>query len=173
MVRKATKNDIAEIAELYDKVIDYQSANGGYMSWIKNIYPTNKTAQDALLLDTLYVFDEGGHVRGSVILDCIQPEEYKSLTWKTKNIDADAVVIHTLCVDPDFMGLGIASEMLTYSKELAKSLDCASIRLATNSKNVIAISLYEKNGFSIIGYDKVLLDGKISCPKQCFMEYVI
>ena len=173
MVRKATKNDIAAIAELYDKVIDYQSANGGYMSWIKNVYPTNKTAQDALLLDTLYVFDEGGNVRGSVILDCIQPTEYEALPWETKDIDADAVVIHTLCVDPDFMGLGIASEMLTYAKKLAKSLGCASIRLATNSKNVIAISLYEKNGFSITGYNKVLLDGKISCPKQCFMEYVI
>ena len=173
MVRKATQNDIAAIAKLYDKVIDYQNANGGYMSWIKNVYPTKKTAQDALLLDTLYVFYENESIKGSVILDCIQPTEYESLLWKTKNIDADAVVIHTLCVDPDFMGLGIASEMLSYAKELAKSLGCASIRLATNSKNVIAISLYEKNGFSIIGYDKVLLDGKISCPKQCFMEYVI
>ena len=173
MVRKATEKDISAIAELYDKVIDYQNKNGTYMSWIKDVYPTKKTAQDALLLETLYVFDEDGFVRGSVILDCIQPDEYKSLPWKTKSINADALVIHTLCVDPDHMGLGIASAMLTYSKELAKSLNCSSIRLATNSKNVIAISLYEKNGFTVIGFDKALLDGKISCPKQCFMEHVI
>ncbi len=173
MVRKATENDITAIAELYNKVIDYQNANGGYMSWIKNVYPTAKTAQDALSLESLYVFDVDGYVRGSVILDCIQPVEYEKLPWKTKTIKADALVIHTLCVDPDHMGMGIASEMLTYSKELAKSLNCASIRLATKSINVIAISLYEKNGFETVGFDKVLLDGKIECPKQCFMEYVI
>ena len=71
------------------------------------------------------------------------------------------------------MGMGIASEMLTFAKELALKLNCASIRLATNSKNLGAISLYEKNGFSIIGYEKAVLDGKISCPRQCFMEYII
>lgn len=173
MVRKATKKDTAAIAILYDKVIDYQQANGSYMSWIKGIYPTEQTAIDACNLDTLYVFEENGNIKGSVILDCEQPLEYENISWKTKSIQKKAVVIHTLCVDPAYMGMGIASEMLTYSKELAKSLDCASIRLATNSKNVIAIALYEKNEFSIVGYDKVLLDGKISCPKQCFMEYVL
>ena len=33
--------------------------------------------------------------------------------------------------------------------------------------------LYEKNGFMIVGYSQALLDGKISCPRQCFMEYVL
>lgn len=173
MVRKATKKDTPAIAILYDKVIDYQKANGEYMSWIKGIYPTEQTAIDACSLDTLYVFEEDGNIKGSVILDCDQPSEYESILWKTKSANKKALVIHTLCVDPDYMGMGIASEMLSYSKELAKTFDCASIRLATNSKNVIAISLYEKNEFSIIGYDKVLLDGKINCPRQCFMEYVI
>ena len=173
MVRKATKKDTASIATLYDKVIDYQSANGGYMSWIKGVYPTEQTAIDACDLDTLYVFEEDGNIKGSVILDCDQPTEYENISWKTKSIEKNALVIHTLCVDPDYMGMGIASAMLSFSKELAKSFDCASIRLSTNSKNVIAISLYEKNEFFIVGYDKVLLDGKISCPKQCFMEYVL
>ena len=173
MIRKATEKDTAAIAILYDKVIDYQKANGSYMSWIKNVYPTEQTAIDACESDTLYVFEEDGNIKGSVILDCDQPSEYDNISWKTKSDFKKALIIHTLCVDPDYMGLGIASEMLTYSKELAKSIDCVSIRLATNSKNIIAITLYEKNGFSIVGYDKVLLDGKISCPKQCFMEYVI
>ena len=173
MIRKATKNDTAAIAILYDKVIDYQNANGSYMSWIKGVYPTEQTAIDACALDTLYVFEEGGNIKGSVILDCNQPTEYENISWKTKSVSNQALVIHTLCVDPEYMGMGIASEMLTYSKVLAKSLNCASIRLATNSKNVIAISLYEKNEFITIGYDKVLLDGKINCPKQCFMEYIL
>ena len=173
MIRKATLNDISSIARLYNRVIDYQAANGSYMSWIKNVYPTEKTAVDALTLDTLYVYDANGTIAGSVILDCIQPDEYKPLKWNTANNNTDAVVIHTLCVDPDYMGMGIATEMLSYSKELAKSLNCASIRLATNSKNLGAINLYEKNGFSIVGYNQALLDGKISCPRQFFMEYVL
>ena len=173
MIRKATPNDIKSVADIYDRVIDFQAANGGYMSWIKNVYPTEKTASDALLLDTLYVFDTNGIIAGSVILDCIQSADYTELNWKTKNDKRDALVIHTLCVDPDYMGIGIASDMLSFAKELAKSLNCASIRLATNSKNLGAINLYEKNGFSIVGYNQSLLDGKITCPRQCFMEYVI
>ena len=173
MVRKATQHDISAIAALYDAVIDYQNANGGYMSWIKGVYPTKKTADDAFTLDKLYVFDSNGKIAGSVILDCIQGADYELLNWQTKYDTREALVIHTLCVAPDFMGMGIASEMLTFAKELARELNCASIRLATNSKNSGAISLYEKNGFSIVGYEKALLDGKISCPRQCFMEYVI
>lgn len=173
MIRKATSNDIKSIAELYDRVIDFQAANGGYMSWIKNIYPTEKTAADALLLDTLYVYDSYGKVAGSVILDCIQPEDYKALNWRTVNDEREAIVVHTLCVDPEYMGIGIATEMLSFAKKLAKDLNCASIRLATNSKNLGAVNLYEKNGFTVIGYNKSLLDGKINCPRQCFMEYVM
>ena len=173
MIRKATSNDITLIAKLYNDVIDYQAANGSYMSWIKNVYPTDKTASDALTVDTLYVYDHNGTIAGSVIFDCIQSDEYKLLNWNTANDDRDALVIHTLCVDPKHMGMGIASSMLTFAKDLAKKLNCSSIRLATNSKNHGAINLYEKNGFTVIGYSQALLDGKISCPRQCFMEYVL
>ena len=173
MIRKATLNDINLIAELYDRVIDYQAANGSYMSWIKNVYPTKATASHALSLDTLYVYDSNAKIAGSVILDCIQPEEYEKIQWHTSLDLRKALIVHTLCVDPDFMGIGIATEMLTFAKELAKTLNCSSIRLATNSKNVGAIHLYEKNNFVIVGYNQVLLDGKINCPKQCFMEYIV
>ena len=173
MIRKAEEKDISLIAELYDTVIDYQNANGSYMSWKKGIYPTVETAELGFSLGTLYVHDNGTQIGGSVILDCNQSEEYYSIDWKTKNDPRNALVIHTLCVAPEHMGMGIATEMLTFAKELAASLNCASIRLATNLKNLGAISLYEKNGFSIVAYGRVLLDSKIECPKQCFMEYVI
>ncbi len=173
MIRKAEQKDISLIAELYDSVIDYQNANGSYMSWKKGIYPTIETAELGFSLGTLYVHDNDKQIGGSMILDCNQSEEYYSIDWKTKNDPRNALVIHTLCVDPDYMGIGIASDMLSFAKELAKSLNCASIRLATNSKNLGAINLYEKNGFSIVGYNQSLLDGKITCPRQCFMEYVI
>jgi ribosomal protein S18 acetylase RimI-like enzyme len=173
MIRKATEKDVISIARLYDDVIEYQSANGSYMSWIKGVYPTKATADTALALETLYVYDLKGSIFGSVILDCIQPEDYKNISWITKLSERPALVIHTLCVDPAHMGMGIASEMLSFAKKLAKELDCSSIRLATNSKNTGAIHLYEKNDFSIVGYNTALLDGKINCPRQCFMEHVI
>ena len=173
MIRKATSNDINLIAELYNRVIDYQALNGSYMSWIKNVYPTKNTAADALSLDTLYVYESNKKIAGSVILDCIQPEEYTKIPWNTSLDSRQALIVHTLCVDPNCMGMGIATEILSFAKKLAKALNCSSIRLATNSKNVGAIHLYEKNDFIIVGYDKVLLDGKINCPRQCFMEYII
>ena len=173
MVRKAEQKDIFPIAKLYDSVIDYQKENGSYMSWQKGVYPTAETAEIGFSLGTLYVFDENDKIEGSVILDCDQPDEYLSVEWQTESAPNKALIIHTLCVDPDYMGMGVATEMLSFAKELAASIGCTSIRLATNSKNSGAINLYQKNGFSIVGYGRVLLDSKIECPKQCFMEYVI
>ena len=69
MIRKATSKDINLIAQLYDRVIDFQAQNGSYMSWIKNVYPTEKTASDAFALDTLYVYDSNGAISGSGRLD--------------------------------------------------------------------------------------------------------
>lgn len=173
MIRKAELKDLSHIAMLYDSVIDFQSENGNYMSWQKGVYPTKETAELGFSNNTLYVYELDGIIRGSMILDFEQSEEYLLLNWLSNGDSQKALIIHTLCVDPNFMGLGIASEMLEFTKALASQLGCSSIRLATNSKNLAAIRLYEKNGFSTVGFGRVLLDSKIECPRQCFMEYVI
>jgi ribosomal protein S18 acetylase RimI-like enzyme len=173
MIRKATPDDISAVAELYDKAIDHEESHVKYTSWQKGIYPTADTARLGLKNDSLYVYEEDGKILGSVILVTRQPPEYKNVTW---NIDAkydEALVIHTLCVDPDFAGTGIGSAIVDFAKELATESGKLCVRLNTTQRNIQASRLYQKNGFVIVDTQEILLNGQIRCGNHLFMEYVI
>ena len=81
--------------------------------------------------------------------------------------------IHTLCVHPECVGIGIGSAIVEFAKELAKQKNCVSIRLNTTSRNTLAKHLYEKNGFNVVSKQKILLNGQIACNEHSFMEFII
>lgn len=173
MVRKATSDDIAAIALLYDKAIDYEDSHVKYTSWQKGIYPTADTARLGLKNDSLFVYEESGKILASVILDTRQPPEYKKIKWSVDPRYDQVLVIHTLCVDPDFAGAGIGSAIVDFTKELACKTGCLTIRLNTTQRNVNATHLYEKNGFVVADTRSILLNGQIPCDKHLFLEYKI
>jgi hypothetical protein len=55
MIRKANKDDIETVAELYNIMIDYEDSHIKYTSWQKGIYPTAATARLGVKANTLYV----------------------------------------------------------------------------------------------------------------------
>ena len=173
MIRKATLNDIEAISDLYDIAIDYEDSHVKYTSWQKGIYPTADTARFGVKCDSLYVFEDGGKILASVILDTSQPPEYRNVSWSVKSGVHGALVIHTLCVHPECVGLGIGSKIVDFAKELASELNCSTIRLNTTSTNTLAYHFYEKNGFAIVAKQKMLLNGQIPCKEHLFMEFVI
>ncbi len=173
MIRKATPDDIASVAALYDKAIDYEDSHIKYTSWQKGIYPTVDTARLGVKNDSLYVYEENGQLLASVILDTKQPPEYKKISWQAAASYNQALVIHTLCVDPEHAGYGIGTSIVDFAKELASKENCITIRLNTTARNINARHLYEKNGFKVVATQKILLNGQIHCGEHQFMEYVI
>ena len=173
MIRKATEKDILPVAELYDIMLDYEEKNEKYTSWQKGIYPTVDTARLGVKNDSLFVCEIDGKILGTVILDTKQPPEYKKIKWSVSAGNRGALVVHTLCVHPEYSGSGIGSAIIDFAKVLAKDLQCLAIRLNTTEKNTNAAHLYLKNGFQIVATEKILLNGQISCPKHIFMEYKI
>ena len=173
MIRKATQNDIQSVAELYTKMIDYEDTHIKYTSWKKGIYPTADTARLGIKTDSLYVYDENGSILGSVILDNRQPPEYRNVQWSVDGKYKDILVIHTLCVDPEHAGSGIGSAIVDFAKKLAKEKGCLTIRLNTTERNTPAVHLYQKNGFTVAGTQKILLNGQIPCGSHLFMEFNI
>lgn len=173
MIRKATIEDVNEIAKLYDMAIDYEDAHIKYTSWQKGIYPTADTAKLGVKNDSMYVLEGGNKLLAAVIIDNRQPPEYRNISWGVTAKQSAVMVIHTLCVHPECSGLGIGSAIVDFAKELAKKTKCLAIRLNTTSRNTLAIRLYEKNGFSVVAKQKILLNGQIACDEHSFMEFVI
>ena len=173
MIRKATPDDISAVSELYNKAIDYEDSHIKYTSWQKGVYPTADTARLGLKNGSLYVFEQGDKIVAAVILDTKQPPEYKKIEWLVDAAYNRALVVHTLCVDPELAGSGIGSAIVDFAKQLACDIGCLSVRLNTTERNVLASRLYQKNGFEIIAKQPILLNGQIHCGEHLFMEYLI
>lgn len=171
MIRKATKEDIIPVAELYNEMLDYEEKNEKYTSWQKDIYPTVQTARLGVKKGSLYVYESNEKILASVILDTIQPPEYENVRWSTAASYDKALVIHTLCVHPKYSGSGIGSDIVDFAKQLALKKACLSIRLNTTEQNLPARYLYEKKGFTVIATQRIMLDGLIPCSNHLFMEY--
>ena len=173
MIRKATKNDVKAIADLYAKAIDHEDSHVKYTSWQKGIYPTADTARAGIEKEDLFVLEENGAILASVILDHRQPPEYRSVEWSILPTYKEVLVIHTLCVDPDHTGGGLGGAMLDFVKQYAKEIGCLTVRLNTTVKNAPARHLYEKKGFSVVATKNILLNGQIPCDEHLFIEIVL
>ncbi len=77
-------------------------------------------------------------------------EEYKNGKWQFP--DSRFCVIHRLCVNPDFQNQGIATKTLEYIEKLCKSQEYDSIRLDCFKENPYSRKLYDKAGYSVVGY---------------------
>ena len=55
MIRKGTKDDIKAVAEIYSRIHDMEETGKVTIGWVRAIYPTQKTAEDALAKDELFV----------------------------------------------------------------------------------------------------------------------
>lgn len=175
MIRKATVDDIVAIAKLYDIMLDYEEKNVKLTSWKKGIYPTVDTARLGVKNGSMYLYEDEkrGILIASVILDTKQPPEYRHINWNADASRNQALVIHTLCVHPDYAGVGIGSAIVDLAKSVAIEKGCTAIRLNTTSRNVGAMHLYEKNGFKVVAKRPILLNGQIACEEHLFMEYKI
>ena len=53
VIRKALREDIERIEEIYEEFLDYEAEHGTVTNWIKGVYPTEKNALAGLENDTL------------------------------------------------------------------------------------------------------------------------
>jgi len=87
---------------------------------------------------TVLVENQGGVLRGFIIV--------------LYNDDMPGAGIETLNVAPEYRGKGIGHGLLTAAEEEAKNRGQPIITLEVSSKNITAIRLYEKCGFSAREY---------------------
>ena len=152
MIRKANINDIPKIVEIYDNILSNEEKGFVSIGWIRGIYPTINTANDALKRGDLFVYEnEEKVIQASAIINQKQVDVYAKGNWKNKVNDDKIMVIHTLTVEPSVSHKGIGKKFVDFYENFAKNNNCNELRMDTNEKNIIARKFYKKIGYTEIG----------------------
>lgn len=141
--RAATQEDIPAIAAIYDKILAAPNPTG----WEAGVYPTAKTAADAVACGDMFVLCQGEQVLAAARLNSEELPVYADAPWVDTRLPGGVLVIHTLVVDPAARGLGLARRFVSFYEEEARRLGCLNLRLDTNLGNIPARTLYKSQGF--------------------------
>lgn len=147
-IRKATQADIPAVADIYDHILTEEEAGRATIGWIRGVYPTQQTAQDALEAGDLFVLEADGAVAAAAKLNQIQVPEYANAQWRHPDApEAEIMVLHTLVVDPAQAGKGYGSAFVQFYEDYARENGCPYLRMDTNAKNQAARKLYAHLGY--------------------------
>lgn len=151
MIRKATKNDLPAVAEIYEKIHDAEEAGCLTIGWNRSIYPTAATAREAWEKGELFVLEEQGQILAAAKINREQVTEYELAQWKWDAPDSGIMVLHTLVVDPASGRKGYGSAFVAFYEAYAREHGCLCLRMDTNEKNAVARTLYKKLGYREAG----------------------
>ena len=149
--RKATTGDIEAIEKIYNHIHTCEEQGNAQIGWVRGIYPSRKTAEDALLRGDLFVAEEDGLIIGSAIINKHQVPEYSLGRWCDDAPDDKIMVLHTLVISPDASGMGYGKKFVDFYEKYALKNGCPHLRMDTNERNVRARKMYNKLGYREIG----------------------
>ena len=151
MIEMAKKEDIEGIVKIYNSILDKEEEGLLSIGWAKGVYPTEETARAALENQELYVVKENRKIVAAAIINQKQVAEYKDCNWQYECQDNEALVLHTLVVDPKRSKNGYGKEFLLFYEALAKEKGLKYLRMDTNAKNIVARAFYKKSGYREAG----------------------
>lgn len=144
---KGKKEEINEIFQVFEQAITNMISQGIYQ-W-DNIYPSINDIVSDLEKEHLYVGKIDNSIAAVCVLNSEYDEEYKNGAWE--NTEDKFMVIHRLCVSPQFQNKGIGRKTMEYIEKSLIMDNIKSIRLDTFSNNPYALNLYKSLGYKIVG----------------------
>ena len=121
MIRKANKNDIPKIVEIYNKILANEENGLISIRWIRGIYRAFNIEKDAIERGDLFAYEkEEKTVGASAIINKRQVDVYKKGKWKYKVNDDKVMVSHSLIVEPSFVHSGIGKKFVDFYESYAK-----------------------------------------------------
>ena len=145
---KATKEQTKEVFSVFSAAINNME-NQGIHQW-DEIYPDLPTITEDIAKNQMYIGMIDGKIAVCFVLSEECDEEYKNGKWQWP--DSKFCVIHRLCVNPKFQNQGIATQTMEYIEKLCKEAGYDSIRLDCFTENPYSRKLYDKAGYSVVGY---------------------
>lgn len=165
-ILKAVKRDICGIKNIYENIHDCEEKGLTTTGWIRNVYPTVKTAEDALRRGDLFVLKENGKIVATAVINRLQPDAYKYADWKVPANGSEVMVLHCLAVDQTEKGKGYGRAFIDFYADYAHAHNCKVLRMDTNVCNSKAQKLYSKLGFEAVGTVRGVFNG---IPDVCLV----
>ena len=162
---KAQDGDKDEVMQLLNAAKENMKENG--LDQWDEIYPAISDVAKDIKEGTLTLVKQGGKLVAVYTLNKHQDAAYKFGDFKD-NSD-NFIVLHRLCVKPEYRAMGIAARTLRHIDEEALKEGFSSIRLDVFTKNPRAVKLYESAGYCYAGdayfrKGKFLLMEKLTSP---------
>ncbi len=159
MIRKATKNDIDGISEIIDDIHTAEENGELTIGWMRDVYPTVKTAEDALVRGDIFVLEDENEIIGTAIINQIQVDTYAKAKWEYEVPDDEVMVLHTLMTSPKHSGKGCGRKFVEFYEKYAADNGCNYLRMDTNEKNLRARKMYSGMGYKEIGKEECKFNG--------------
>jgi len=147
-LRKAAPEDLPAVARIYSDIHAAEEAGLLTVGWNRAIYPTEKTAGDAIARGDLFVLCDGGRVVAAAIINDAQDPAYERARWQYEASERDVLVLHTLVVSPDAGRKGYGRRFVAFCEALAQKQGRHFLRMDTNARNAAARALYAKLGYA-------------------------
>jgi ribosomal protein S18 acetylase RimI-like enzyme len=163
MISTGKPEEVQEILEL-TKACGAHMRDNGIDQWDEK-YPDIDSLNRDLEAQTLFTYRDGMDIKGIVVLNEDQDEEYAEINWSTSEEDRN-LVVHRLAVHPKHQGQGIARKLMDFAEEFARSQMYAAIRLDTFSQNPRNQKFYKNRGYTELG--AVYLKYKKDHPYFCY-----
>ena len=145
-IRLATQYDLPALMALVRRVVPLMLATGN-RQWDEG-YPNESVFERDIALRQLWVAEAEDSIAGVAALTVDQEPEYAQADW---DMNAKALVVHRLAVDPAFRGAGVASALMQKAEEVAAEQRFAVVRVDTNTKNAATQRLFPKLGYRLAG----------------------
>ena len=158
-IRKGTQDDIKQIAGIYDRILTEEESGRTVIGWVRGVYPTANTAQEALDAGELFVLEDEGKVQAAARINRLQVPEYANAKWEYDAPEDRIMVLHTLVVDPVAGGHGYGSGFVDFYEKYALEQGCPYLHMDTNEKNAAARRLYARLGYKEIGIVDCVFNG--------------
>ena len=155
-IRKANRRDLDSIENIYNEIHTAEEEGILTIGWKKGVYPTRKTAEEAILRGDMFVLEDG-EIVGAAIINRIQVDVYSGAPWEH---DTDSVcVLHTLVISPRAARKGYGRAFVEFYEWWAKEHDLPELRIDTNARNTAARAMYQKMGYREIGIVPTTFNG--------------
>jgi ribosomal protein S18 acetylase RimI-like enzyme len=139
--------DVADVVRILSLCTAQMRAQG-IQQW-DEIYPNLQVVEEDVRTRSLFVLRQQENCIAAICLNEFQPEEYRDVPWRCAQ--GRALVIHRLCVHPDWQAHGLARQLMDFAENHARVNGYACIRLDAYTGNPRAIRLYEKRGYERVG----------------------
>ncbi len=147
-ISSASPADIDTVMDLIRKAVKAMN-DSGLHQW-NDEYPNREIITEDIAAKNLYKYiNDEKTIAGIIVLNEQYFPDYDNLTWEIN--DPEILVVHRLCIHPEYQKQGIARKLMLFAEDLAVKNHYKSIRLDTSVLNKAALSLYDGMGYRRVG----------------------